>query len=72
MSIVSGSKLVVRAVHTVEKGGNISTLLHEGLGIIFAFQNKAGLQVEDFMRSSMNEAGTSTHSKYGPVLERAS
>ncbi|KAH0443814.1 hypothetical protein CcaCcLH18_00640 [Colletotrichum camelliae] len=44
-AIVLGFKWTVRAENTVEKGGNISTSLFGGLGIIFVFQKKAGLQV---------------------------
>lgn len=66
MAMVSSVKLSVKKGDVLKKGDEISTFLFGGSDIIYVFQGKAGLSVDDFVPSK-----DGTYSKMGTVLAKA-
>ncbi|KXH26337.1 phosphatidylserine decarboxylase [Colletotrichum simmondsii] len=69
MAMVSSVRLSVEVGDVVEKGDEIAGFAFGGSDVVCAFERRAGLRVEDFVRSPREEG---EWSKYGSVLARVS
>lgn len=67
MAMVSSVRLSVKAGDMVEKGDEIAGFAFGGSDVVCVFEGRAGLRVEDFVRSPRGEG---EWSRYGSVLAR--